>query len=149
MTSQPRPRSVWYDVGWPVLAGLTAAAGLVAAYVDLGLLATVVAFMLIELTVAPTAWSIMTEMGRPGRPAVLELAPACALATVATLGLVNATRLWSLPVLLLVLLTSPILRGRDWSLGVAEHDETRRAFDEIVAHGFADDPADDDRPGTR
>ena len=146
-------RSLWYDVGWPVLAGAVTAAGLLTAYFSIGLVACVAAFMLVELTVAPTAWSIMTDLGRSGGPAVFELAPRCALATVVTFGLVSATALWSVPVLLLVLLTSPLLRSRNGILlferNHAEQAELRRRFDEIVAHGFLDDQADDDRPGNR
>ena len=141
MRSTDRPRSPWYDVGWPVLAGTVTAVGVVSAYVEIGLLGTVAAFLLMELTVAPTAWSILTDLGRPGRPAVVELAPVCALATVVTLGLVGWMSAWSVPVLLLVVLTSPLLDRRR-RRGLAERygsrrAETRRQFDEIVAHGFA------------
>jgi hypothetical protein len=152
-----RTPSLWYDVAWPALAGVVIAAGLLTAYYSIGLLVCVAAFMLIELTVAPTAWSIMTDMGRSGGPAVFELAPACALATVVLLGLVSATPVWSVPILLLVALTSPLARrclghglpadentGRD-----SARDELRRRFDEIVVHGFAGDQADKDRPDSR
>ncbi len=92
-------------------------------------------------------------MGRSGGPAALELAPACALTTVAAFGLVGATALWSVPVFLVVLLTSPLLRSgngiRLFEAHHAEQAELRRRFDEIVAHGFASDRADDDRPGPR
>jgi hypothetical protein len=146
-----RTRSLWYDVGWPALAGVVAAAGLLTAYSSIGLVACVAAFMLIELTVAPTAWSILTDMGRAAGPAVFELAPACALTTVVAFGLVSATSIWSVPVLLLVLLTSPLLQRRHRDHWFArpgwEEGDLRRRFDEIVAHGFAPDRADDDLPG--
>jgi hypothetical protein len=141
MRSDDGTRNLWYDVGWPVLAGTVAACGVVASYVTLGLLATVAAFVLMELTMAPTAWSILTDMGRPGRPAVLELAPVCALATVVALGLVGSMGVWSIPVFGLVLATSPLLNRRRCG-GLAtrygsERAETRRRFDEIVAHELA------------
>jgi hypothetical protein len=141
MRSNDHTRSLWYDVAWPILAGTVTACGVVAAYVEIGLLATVAAFLLMELTVAPSAWSILTDMGRPGRAAVVELAPVCALATVVTLGLVGWMSAWSVPVLLLVLVTSPVLdrrrRGRLAARYGSRGAETRRLFDAIVAHEFA------------
>ena len=146
MRSNDDTGSLWYDVGWPVLAGTVAACGVVAAYVEIGLLGTVAAFVLIELTVAPSAWSILTDMGRPGRPAVMELAPVCALGTVVALGLVAWMSVWSIPAFLLVLVTSPLLDRRRRS-GLAarygsQRAETRRRFEEIVAYAVA--PEDDD-----
>jgi hypothetical protein len=146
MRSNDHTRSLWYDVGWPVLAGTVTACGVVAAYLEIGLLATVAAFLLMELTVAPSAWSILTDMGRPGRAAVVELAPVCALATVVTLGLVGWMSAWSVPVLLLVLVTSPLFNRRRRGLLAARYGsrraETRRRFDEIVAHEFASEDGD-------
>lgn len=136
-------RSIWYDVGWPLLAGLVAAAGVLLAYVGLGLVGTVIAFTLMELTVAPTAWSLMTEAGRSGRPAIFELAPACALATVVTLGLVDGMGVWAVPLLALVGATSPLLqeqRRRAWVRRYgSDRGDVRREFDEIVAHSFGND----------
>jgi hypothetical protein len=136
-------RSIWYDVGWPLLAGLVAAAGVLLAYRGIGLVGTVVAFALMELTVAPTAWSLMTEAGRSGRPAIFELAPACALATVVTLGLADGIGGWAVPLLVLVAATSPIVqqqRRRSWVHRYgSDRAEMRREFDEIVAHGFGND----------
>lgn len=136
-------RSVWYDVGWPLLAGLVSAVGVILSYVEIGLAGTVVAFVLMELTVAPTAWSLMTEAGRSGRPAIFELAPAFALGTVVTLGLVNGMGVWGLPVLLLMLVTSPLLqqRRRRTLIGRYGSDraEMRREFDDIVSHSFGND----------
>lgn len=147
MRSKDRTRSLWYDVSWPVLAGTVTAVGVVSAYVQIGPLGTVAAFLLMELTVAPTAWSILTDMGRPGGPAVFELAPVCALATVVTVGLVGWMGVWSVPVLLVVVLSSPLLdRRRRQGLAArygSRRAETRRKFDEIVAHGFAA-PGDSD-----
>jgi hypothetical protein len=146
MRSNDDTGNLWYDVGWPVLAGTVAACGVVAAYVEIGLLGTVAAFLLMELTVAPTTWSILTDLGRPGRPAVMELAPVCALATVVALGLVSWMGVWSIPVFLIVLGTSPVLDRRRRSMLAARYGsrraETRRQFEEIVAHAFA--PEDDD-----
>ena len=136
-------RSVWYDAGWPLLAGLVGALGLILAYLGIGLLGSVVAFALMELTVAPTAWSLMTEAGRPGRPAIFELAPACALATVVTLGLVDGLGGWAVPLVALVVATSPLMeqqRRRAWVRRYgSDRGEMRREFDEIVAHGFGTD----------
>ncbi len=141
MRSNDGTRNLWYDVGWPVLAGTVAACGVVASYETIGLLATVAAFTLMELTVAPTAWSVLTDLGRPGRPAFVELAPVCALATVVALGLVGWMGVWSIPVLVLVLVTSPLLdRRRRAGLAArygSERAETRRRFEEIVAHELA------------
>jgi len=148
MRSNGRTGHLWCDVGWPVLAGSVSAAGVVAAYMGIGLLGTVAAFLLMGLTVAPTAWSILTDMGRPGRPAVVELAPVCALATVVMIGLVGWLGVWSLPVLLLVVATSPVIEGRRRDRLASRYGsgraETRRRFDEIVAHSFT--PERDDRP---
>ena len=148
MRSNDRTRHLWYDVGWPVLAGIVTAVGVVAAYMGIGLLGTVAAFLLMELTVAPTAWSILTDMGRPGRAALVELAPVCALATVVTLGLVGWMNAWSVPVLLLVVAdVAPARATASRPAGRAAtgrtRAETRRRFDEIVAHEFA--ALDDDR----
>jgi hypothetical protein len=136
-------RSIWYDVGWPLLAGLVAAAGVLLAYLGIGLVGTVVAFTLMELTVAPTAWSLMTEAGRSGRPAIFELAPACALATVVTLGLVDGMGVWAVPLLALVAGTSPLLqeqRRRAWVRRYgSDRGEVRREFDEIVAYSYGND----------
>jgi hypothetical protein len=136
-------RSTWYDVGWPLLAGLVAAVGVLLAFRGIGLVGTVVAFALMELTVAPTAWSLMTEAGRSGRPAIFELAPACALATVITLGLVDGMGVWAVPLLVLVAATSPLARQerrRSWVRRYgSDRAEMRREFDEIVAHGFGSD----------
>lgn len=143
-----RRTSLWYDVGWPILAGLVAAVGVVAAYRDLGLFAVVTAFVLIELTVAPTVWSIVTEMGRPGRPAILEVGPASALAVVALMGLVGIVGIWSLALVALVALTSPLMsrRGRQRVLRRYGSDraETRRVFDDIVAHSWTSRASEDD-----
>ncbi len=139
MTVRGAPGS-WYDVGWPVLAGLVAAVGVVAAYRSLGPLAVVAAFALVELTVAPTAWSIVTELGKPGLPAFLEVGPACAVAVVVLMGLVSALGAWSLALVALVALTSPLMqrRGRERMVGRYGSDRgaTLRAFDEIVTHGW-------------
>jgi hypothetical protein len=138
-----RERSIWYDVGWPLLAGLVAAAGVLLAYFGIGLVGTVVAFALMELTVAPTAWSLMTEAGRSGRPAIFELAPACALAAVVTLGLVDGMGVWAFPLLASVAVTSPLLQEqqrRSWARGHgSDLAEMRHEFDEIVTHGFGSD----------
>jgi hypothetical protein len=130
-------------VGWALVAGLAGAAGLLLAYLDIGLLGTVVAFALMEVTVAPVAWSLMTEEGRPGRAAIFELAPACALATVVTLGLVSGLGIWALPVVALVVGTCPLLLARNRRAWLrrygSDRSEMRCEFDEIVALSFGRD----------
>jgi hypothetical protein len=146
--NRSRAPHAWFDVGWPVLAGLVAAVGVVAAYRSLGLFAVVAAFVLVELTVAPTAWSIVTELGKPGRPAIVEIGPACALAVVVLMGLVGALGGWSLLLVALVVLTSPLVQrqGRERIVRRYGSDraETRRAFDEIVAHSWTAPHSEDD-----
>ena len=143
-----RSRHLWFDAGWPVFAGLVAATGVIAAYLSLGLLAIVVAFVLVEMTIAPTAWSIITELGKSGRPAILEIAPAFALVTVVLMGLVSTIGGWSVPVVAVVALTSPLMsrRGRDRlrERYGSDRAHTRRAFDEIVSHGWTSTSAEDD-----
>jgi hypothetical protein len=142
----PAGRSIWYDVGWPLVAGLVGAAGLALAYVGIGLLGTVVVFALMYLTVAPIAWSLLTEEGRPGTPAIFELAPACALATVIVLGLVSGLGGWTLPVLTLVVATCPLLREpRRRALLLrygSDRSEVHREFEEIVALSFGTERTD-------
>jgi hypothetical protein len=144
-----RRRHPWFDAGWPVFAGLVAATGVLAAYQSLGLVAVVVAFVLVELSVAPTAWSIVTEMGKPGRPAIFEIAPAFGLGVVSLMGLVEAIGVWSLLVVTLLLLTSPLVsrqgRERVRERYGSDRSQTRRSFDEIVAHGWTM-PAPEDDP---
>lgn len=139
-------RSIWYDVGWPILAGLVGAAGVILTYAGIGLLGTVVVFVLMEITVAPTAWSLMTEARRSGWPAILELGPACALATVVTIGLVDGLGIWAVPLLALVAATSPLLQRARRSTLVRRYGSDRaamrREFDEIVAYGFDPDHTD-------
>jgi hypothetical protein len=148
--------SIWYDVGWPVLAGLATAAGLLSAYIWMGLPTTVIALVLLELTVAPVAWSILTEVGVPTADVILRISPRWAIGCLAFVGLVDALNAWSLLVGLLVLLTSPLLAG--WTkVGVRgliagrglSQSETRRRFDDIVTHGFPGLPDDDLPPADR
>jgi hypothetical protein len=143
MVRKPARCSSWYDVGWALVAGLVGAAGLLLAYLGMGLLGTVVAFALMELTVAPIAWSLMTEAGRSGRPAILELAPMSALATVVTLGLVDGLGFWAFGVLALVVATCPLLReGRRRALlhrYGSDRSEMRSEFEAIVALSFGTD----------
>jgi hypothetical protein len=142
--------SIWYDVGWPVLAGMVTAAGLLSAYIWMGLPTTLIALVLLELTIAPVAWSILTEVGVPTAHVILRISPLWAIGCLAFVGLVDALNAWSLLIGLAVLLTSPLVAG--WSrVGVrgliASHNlsqnETRRRFDDIVAHGFPGLPDDD------
>ena len=146
--SRSRTPLSWYDVAWPVLAGIVAAVGVVAAVRNVGLLGVVAAFVLVELTVAPTAWSIVTELGKPGRPAIVELGPAAALAVVVLMGLVGAFGGWSLALVALVVLTSPLMQRRGRQRLVRRYGSdraaTRRAFEEIVAHSWTATRSEDE-----
>jgi hypothetical protein len=140
MADSHAERSFWYDIAWPLLAGLVAGVGVLSCAASLGWLATAAVFALTWLAIAPTAWSVLTECGRPGGPALVGFAPACALAVTATVGL-TSFGLASIPVMVLVPLTSPLFRrGRAGATeDRSERDEVRRQFDEIVYYGFTDD----------
>ena len=143
-----RDRHPWHDAGWPVLAGLVAATGVIAAYQYFGLLAVLAAFALVELTVAPTAWSLITELGKSARLAVLEIAPACALMVVVLMGLTAAIDGWALVVLAILGLSSPLVsrqgRVRFRQRYGSDRAETRRAFDDIVANSWSRPTPKDD-----
>ena len=136
--------SFWYDIGWPVLAGLVTAAGLLGAYVWMGPPTTLIALVLLELTFAPVMWSILSDAGYSSRDVILRLSPAWSVGSLAFIGLVDAFDAWSLLIATLVLVTSPPFAG--WARlgnrklrGAREgmtRNETQRRFDEIVAHGF-------------
>jgi hypothetical protein len=141
----------WYDVVWPVVTGLVTAVGLVAAYRMTGPLMFVVSLAVLELTVAPVAWSLLTDAGYDVLRIVFRVAPASALVLLAVMGLADAIQGWTFLVVALALVTSPLLQGwRQIGLRgvlvdrVSPHAETRRRFDDIVAHGFG--PPDDEPP---
>lgn len=147
----PTRSHLWYDVAWPTAAGLVTGLGLVAAYRWTGPLMFVVAFGVLELTVAPVAWSLLTEMGLDVRRVALRVAPAAAVVTLAVIGLADLIGAWSFLVVVVALATSPLLQG--WSRDgiravlaerVSPRTETRRRFDDIVAHGFG--TSDEDLP---
>lgn len=134
----------WYDAGWPLFVGVVAALGVLSCYTMVGPLASFAVLVLMQLAVATTAGSILADAGVPARRAVLELAPAGALATVVTLGLTDAAHQWGLILLLALLATSPLLRDRRAGLMLAhrygaDRGQVRRRFEEIVAFGFQDD----------
>lgn len=146
-----RARShLWYDGAWPVLAGLVAGAGLVAAYRWTGPTRFLVVLAVLGLTVAPVGWGLLTELGF-GHRVALRVAPLTAVPLVAVIGLAGAIGAWTYLVVALAVATSPLLRGWSrlgprglvvgWSAPAAR---TRRAFDDIVAHGFA--APDDELP---
>jgi hypothetical protein len=116
----------------------------------MGLLTTAIAVALLELTFAPIAWSVMTEMGHPGRDVLLRISPLMAVGSLSLVGLVSAFEAWGLLAAAIVLGTSP--RVQDWTRVCTrrlvvryggDREETRRRFDEIVAHGFPALPDDD------
>jgi hypothetical protein len=142
MNRHQRP-SPWFDLGWPVLAGAVTAAGLAAAYVWMGLVTTMIALALLELTFAPVAWSILTELGYATRDVIFRISPLWAFGSLAFVGLVNSFNAWALAVGAFVLLTSPLVQGwtRVGTRGLISRygggrDETRRQFDEIVARSY-------------
>lgn len=141
----------WYDVVWPAATGLVTGLGLVAAYRWTGPLTFVLVLAVLEFTVAPVAWSLLTELGFGVRRIVLRVAPATTVALLAAVGLADLIDGWTFLVLAVVLFTSPLLQG--WSeVGirgvlldrVSSRSETRRRFDEIVAQGFG--TPDEDLP---
>ncbi|HEX3297198.1 MAG TPA: hypothetical protein VHR85_10320 [Nocardioides sp.] len=137
------PRHPWYDVGWPAAAGLATGAGLLAAYVWMGPWPLLLALAVLEITFAPVAWSLLTDLGHGLRRVVLRIAPTSAVAVLTVVGLAEAIGPWTFLVAGLVLLTSPLLRG--WTgpgfvptlaERLSPRVETRHRFDEIVAHGL-------------
>ncbi len=142
---------LWYDVVWPVATGLVTGLGLVAAYRWTGPAMFLVAFAVLEVTVAPVAWSLLTEVGYGVQRVAWRVAPAVAAGLLAVIGLADVVAAWTFLVVGTVLLTSPLLQGwrrsglRRLVAGtVAPPSETRRRFDEIVAHGFG--TPDEDLP---
>lgn len=134
---------LWYDFFWPVAAGLVTGLGLVAAYRWTGPLMFVVTLAVLELTVAPVAWSLLTELGFSVRRVAFRVAPATATALLAVIGLADVLGGLTFLVVAVATVTSPLTRG--WSevgirgaliARVSPRSETRRRFDEIVAHGF-------------
>lgn len=146
-----RPRSLWYDAGWPVLAGLVTAVGLVSAYVWMGLAVTAIALAMLELTFAPVMWSVLTDIGIPSWDVIVRISPMWAVGSLALVGLLNAFAGWSLVAAGFLLLTSPLVQG--WSragfrgllvsYGLTSATETDRRFEEIVTHGFPGLPDED------
>jgi hypothetical protein len=144
------PFHPWYDVAWPVLAGMVAGAGLLASYRWSGPLVSMIALAVLEVTLAPIAWCVLAEFGHRGERVVLRIATGSAVTILALTGLGDVLGSWAFVIAAGVLLTSPVLRG--WTHGgilrtLAERAspriETRRRFDEIVA-GLA--PPDEDLP---
>jgi hypothetical protein len=134
---------LWYDGGWPAAAGLVTGLGLVAAYQWAGPLMFVAALGVLELTVAPVAWSLLADLGFDLRRIALRVAPATAAVVLGVMGLADAIGGWTFLVVGLGLVTSPLVAG--WRRGglrailtqrMSPRTETRRRFDEIVAHGF-------------
>jgi hypothetical protein len=141
----------WYDVAWPAATGLVTGLGLVAAYLWMGPLMFLVALLVLELTVAPVAWSLLTELGFGVHRIALRIAPMATVGLLALVGLGELIGGWCFLVVAVAVVSSPLLRG--WSeLGIRAvlkdrllpRSETRRRFDEIVAQGFG--TPDEDRP---
>ena len=143
-------RHPWYDVGWPVSAGVVAAIGVVAASRTLGPVPVVVTYLALDLILVSAAWPVAAELGRPAQGALLEGASGCTLAVVAALGLVAVVGAWALPVLIAAAATSPWLQPARVARRVRAESEvvrTRRAFDEIVTGMFDATPGDDQEHG--
>jgi len=136
---KPVRTHLWYDAAWPTAAGLVTGLGLVAAYRWTGPLMFLVALAVLQLTVAPMAWCLFAELGFDVRRGVLRVAPATAAAALAMIGLADAIGGWTLLVVGLTLVTSPLVerwRGGRLRGVLTPRAETRRRFDEIVTHGF-------------
>jgi hypothetical protein len=110
----------------------------------------VVAFVVLEVTVAPVAWSLLADLGFGVRRVALRVAPVGAVALLAVVGLADVIGAWTYLVAVLVVASSPLTRGwRELGLRgllaerLSTHSQTRRRFDEIVAHGFTT-PDDED-----
>jgi hypothetical protein len=136
-------------VAWPAVAGIAAGGGLLAAYVTVGPLPFAIALAVLELTIAPLAWTVMVELGHDPR-GVVRTAPLVALGAVAMIGFAETLHSWCFVASGLVLVTSPVMRGWHGGHGgsslverVAPRADVRRRFDEIVA-GFG--TTDDDFP---
>ena len=115
---------LWYDVAWPVATGLVTGLGLVAAYRWTGPLMFLVALAVLEVTVAPVAWSLLTEVGFDVRRIALRVAPAAAAMLLAVIGLADVIGGWTFLVVALAVLSSPLLQGwrepdcaASWSTG--------------------------------
>lgn len=133
---------------WPAVAGVATGAGLLATYRWTGPLVFGIALVALETTIAPLAWTVLTELGHDTRGVVLRRAPNVAVGALAMIGLAELLGSWCFVVGAFVLVTSPLVRG--WSRAamsdslagrVSPRAETRRRFDEIVA-GIG--PLDDD-----
>lgn len=142
---------LWYDAVWPVATGLGTGLGLVAAYQWTGPMMFVVAFVVLEVTVAPVAWSLLTDAGFDVQQIVLRVAPASAGLLLAVVGLAEVIGGWTFLAVAMAVATSPLFRG--WRRGglrdalsqqLSPRSATRRRFDEIVAQGFG--TPDDDLP---
>jgi hypothetical protein len=141
----------WYDVVWPVATGLVTGLGLVAAYRWTGPVMFLVALAVLEVTVAPVAWSLLTEVGFSVQRIVWRVAPAAAGVLLAVIGLADIIAAWTFLAVGLAVVTSPLLQ--EWRHGglrgliaatVSPGSETRRRFDEIVSQGFG--TPDEDLP---
>lgn len=123
------------------MTGVTAGVGLLAAYRWTGPLMFVVALAVLELAIAPVAWSVLTELGRSAGGVVTRVSPPAALGALALIGLTDAMGGWAFLVAAGALVTSPLVGG--WTRGglrpalerMSPRTETRRRFDDIVA-GF-------------
>jgi NAD/NADP transhydrogenase beta subunit len=153
MSSHPA-RSLWYDAAWPVLAGVVTAAGLVSAYLWMGLAVSALALALLELTFAPVMWSVLTDLGIPARDVIVRISPMWSVGSLALVGLLNAFAAWSLVAAGFLLVTSPLVegwskvgsRGLMYRYGLSSASETDRRFSEIVTHGFPGLPDEDQPP---
>src|SRR5437763_12579634 len=74
---------LWYDAAWPAMAGVATGAGLLATYRSTGPLVFGIALIVLEATVAPIAWTVMTELGHDTRGVVLRRAPRVAVGALA------------------------------------------------------------------
>ena len=143
-----RARHLWFDLGWPVLAGLVAAVGLASAYLSLGPATVLVVFAMAAGTVAIVAISVLGDSGSPTVGAVLRPSLAAAVTLVVTMGLLVILGAAALLLVAAVLVSSAEAQSRlrrRLPAHPTERDETRRRFDEIVRRETAVHEDDDDR----
>ncbi len=142
-----RRRSLWADLGWPVLAGMVAATGLASAYLSLGWSTTAFVFAFTVVMVAILTVSLLEGRGRPTVVSLVSPALYAGVTMVVTMGLIAWMHAWAFLVVGLVVVGNGAVRRkvrRVLGASPPAPDDTRRRFDEIVAHELAG-LDDDDR----
>ena len=143
--STEAPGGFWDRTGWFVLIGTITAVGTFAAYLHIGMLGCLITLLFMELSVGPAGWLLLAEVGKPGIRAALELAPAFAVGLLTVMGLTWSVGVWTVPLALVAVATSPLFRASERRDLVrrygSDRAEMRREFEGIVAHSL--DPGAD------